>query len=252
MEEMIRKAAELITESNNIFFFTGAGVSTSAGVPDFRSNNGLYQQIKDKYNIENPEVVFDISFFKKTPELFYEVSKNLLNYDIEPTETHRFIARIEEMGKMSLLVTQNIDMLHSKAGSKNIFECHGSYNIGYCQNCGMEYTFDDYGTTILDGQIPKCKCKGVIKPSVVFFGEQLPSKFYDIYDEPPDVDLLVVMGTSLTVQPAASLALKFVTNTKSIIINRDPTPFDSRFNLVINGELDKIVDKIWEFIEGKK
>ncbi len=250
MQKEINKAFDLIKSSKHIFFFTGAGISTSSGIPDFRSKNGLYNMVRDlNRDIENPELVFDISYFKKDPSLFYEVSSLILNYDVVPTLSHRFIAHIEQLGKLSLLVTQNIDMLHTKAGNKNVFECHGSYSEARCLTCDKTYSFCELEATILNRQVPLCNCGGVIKPNVVFFGEQLPFEFYDIYEDPPHCDLVVVVGTSLTVQPAASLPLKLLTEAKSIIINKEKTIFDGKFDLVIHEESDLVFDKIWKMID---
>ena len=166
------------------------------------------------------------------------LSRELLEADIRPTPCHRLLARLEETGKIELIVTQNIDMLHTRAGSKRVLECHGSYLQGHCRDCGKGFDFDYYKETIKTGEIPRCFCKGVIKPDVVFFGESLPEEFMRLYDRPPEADLLVVMGTSLSVQPVAGFALSLAPRLPSILVNREAGIHDGQFDLVYHGELD--------------
>lgn len=246
IENKIEKAIKLIKDSSNIVVFTGAGISTSCGVPDFRSENGLYSIVKQRYKLPYPEAIFEISYFKNNPEPFYSLSKELFTKNITPSISHRFIAYLEEIGKIAIVVTQNIDMLHSKAGSKKVIECHGSYSTAHCLNCKKEYIFKDIEPSILEGEIPYCSCNGLIKPDVVFFGEMLPKSFYEIYQNPPKCDLIIVFGSSLVVQPAASFALMIANKTNSIIVNRDKTDYDSIFDLSLNMEIDKFTEKVWE------
>jgi NAD-dependent SIR2 family protein deacetylase len=230
---------ELLDRSSRMLVVTGAGISTGSGIPDFRSPGGLYSAAKERYDLPYPEAIFDIRYFRKNPKPFFLLSAELLNADIEPTACHRLLAAIEKAGRIEVLVTQNIDMLHRKAGSRKVVECHGSYLSGRCQTCGKRYEFGDFEKSIREGEIPRCGCGGVIKPDVVFFGEQLPQEFLRLYFRPPDTDLLLVLGTSLTVQPVAGFALKLAPALPSILINRVPGPGDDAFTYVYHGELDE-------------
>jgi NAD-dependent SIR2 family protein deacetylase len=236
--EKIAEAAELIRDSKRITVFTGAGISTNCGIPDFRSENGLYNLVKQKYRLPYPEAIFDIAYFRRNPEAFFNLTKELASDTIKPSISHEFIAWLEERGKVALVVTQNIDMLHSKAGSKNVIECHGSSLTGTCMKCKKKFDQAEFEPDIRDDKIPLCSCGGVIKPDVVFFGEKLPDSFYVAYQSPPETDLLIVMGTSLTVEPAASFALRIAGTTRSIMVNRDPTQYDGLFSLVFHMDTD--------------
>lgn len=247
----IKRIADLIKASNNVIVFTGAGISTNCGIPDFRGDNGLYSFVMKKYNLPYPEAIFDINFFKNNPEPFYDLSKGFFLDNIEPSLSHKFIAWLESNDKSILVVTQNIDMLHQKAGSSNVIECHGTYVTAHCIKCNKFYPLKDVEDSFKNGKVPYCSCKGIIKPDVVFFGERLPDKFYEIYQNPPDADLIIVMGTSLTVQPAASFALNFVGNINSVIINKESTDFDELFNFVIHSDLDVFTKQIWDIFKER-
>ena len=225
---------EIINESKRVVFFGGAGVSTESGIPDFRSKDGLYNQ-KYKYP---PEEILSHTFFMNNTEDFYKFYKDKMNsLKYKPNITHIKLAELEKTGKLKAIVTQNIDGLHQKAGSKNVLELHGSVHRNYCMKCGKfydaEYVFNSDG-------IPKCTCGGIIKPDVVLYEESLKD---DILEEAimqiENCDTLIVGGTSLTVYPASGL-IRFYKGNKLILINKDKTPYDKIANIVINDSLGNV------------
>ena len=238
MEEKIQKFKEWIHESNNIVFFGGAGVSTESGIPDFRSKDGLYNQ-KYKYP---PEFILSHTFFMNNPEEFFKFYKEKMNsLKYKPNITHIKLAELEKTGKLKAIVTQNIDGLHQKAGSKNVYELHGSVLRNYCMNCGKfynaEYVFESNG-------IPKCTCGDIIKPDVVLYEEGLDDKtVLNSIKAIQNADLLIVAGTSLTVQPASGL-INYYRGNKLVLINRDNTNYDSIASLVINDSLGNVFSNI--------
>lgn len=246
LNEKINKAVQLIKSSDKIVIFTGAGISTNCGIPDFRGENGIYNMVKKKYNLPYSEAVFDISYFEHDPHPFYDLTKELFKSDIQPSLSHKFIAWLEEKGKTINVVTQNIDMLHTKAGSKNVIECHGTYLTAHCLKCGKKFEINSFEDKLKKGEIPLCICSGIIKPDVVFFGEMLPDKFYIAYHNPPEADLVIVMGSSLMVQPAAGFALMLANKINSMIINNEPTVYDKIFDLVVNMDIDEFSSAVWE------
>ena len=224
----------MINNSKRIVFFGGAGVSTESGIPDFRSKDGLYNQ---KYKFP-PEEILSHTFFMNNTEEFYKFYKDKLNsLKYEPNITHLKLAELEEKGKLKAVITQNIDGLHQKAGSKNVYELHGSVLRNYCMRCNKfynaEYIFNSEG-------IPKCECGGIIKPDVVLYEEGLDN---DILTNSiraiSEADLMIVAGTSLTVYPASGL-INYFRGRNLVLINRDSTPFDNMANLVINESLGKV------------
>ena len=238
MEDKIQKFKQLIDESNNIVFFGGAGVSTESGIPDFRSKDGLYNQ---KYDYP-PEEILSHTFFMRYTDEFYKFYKDKLNsLKYEPNITHLKLAKLEEEGKLKAVVTQNIDGLHQKAGSKNVYELHGSVLRNYCMNCHKSYDAEYiFGA---DG-IPECSCGGIVKPDVVLYEEGLDDRTVNgAIQAIRNADLLIVAGTSLTVYPASGL-VNYFRGRNLVLINRDATPFDSRADLVINESLGKVFDKI--------
>jgi NAD-dependent SIR2 family protein deacetylase len=245
-KETINELKELFSKSNKIFFFTGAGISTNCGIPDFRGPNGLYTFVQKKYALPYAEAIFDIDYFHKNPEPFFDLSKEFFAKSVKPSPTHKFISWLEEKNKVSLVMTQNIDMLHRAAGSKKIIECHGTYASAHCTKCKKEYSFGEVEENLKNGSVPYCKCSGVIKPDVVFFGEQLSASFYNAYRNPPEIDLAVIMGTSLTVQPAAGFALSVLESSKSIIVNLTETEFDRLFDYKILSDLDEFTTELWK------
>ncbi len=235
---MIEELQKMIDESNNIVFFGGAGVSTESGIKDFRSKDGLYSE-KQKYP---PEYMLSHDMFYRHQEEFFEYYKNTFNLkDIKPNITHEYLKKLEDKGKLKLIVTQNIDGLHEMAGSKNIALLHGTIYKNHCLKCNKEYS-SDY--VFNSKGVPKCECGGVIKPDVVLYGESLPEEdFARAIKEISKASMLIVAGTSLTVEPASSLVNLF--NGKYlVIINRDKTRYDYKANLVIHDSLKNIFSKL--------
>ena len=238
-EEKILKFKEIVKNSDNIVFFGGAGVSTESGIPDFRSKDGLYNQ---KYDYP-PEMILSHTFFvNKTKEFyrFYKDKLNAIKYD--PNITHIKLAELEKEGKLKAVVTQNIDGLHQKAGSKVVYELHGSIYRNYCTKChkfyGPEIIFDD------TNEIPMCECGGLIKPDVVLYEEGLNDDIVNgAINAISNADTLIVAGTSLTVYPASGL-IRYFRGRNLVLINRDSTPFDNVANLVINESLGKVFESI--------
>lgn len=227
-----------IQESNHIVFFGGAGVSTESGIPDFRSTDGLYNQ---KFDYP-PERIISHSFFKGNPSYFYRFYKDkMLPLGFLPNITHLKLAQWEQEGKLSAVITQNIDGLHQKAGSHNVLELHGSVLRNFCMNCGKAYSAE-YVKNSED--IPKCSCGGIIKPDVVLYEEQLkPSVIQRSIEAIEKSDLLIVAGTSLTVYPAAGL-INYYSGNRLVLINRDATPFDAEADLVLHHSLGDIFSQL--------
>ena len=238
MENKIQVFKQLINESNNIVFFGGAGVSTESGIPDFRSKDGLYNQ-KYKYP---PEKILSHTFFINNTEEFYKFYKEKMNsMKYEPNITHKKLVKLEEEGKLKAIITQNIDGLHQKAGSKIVYELHGSVLRNYCMNCkkfyDAEYVFYNEG-------IPKCSCRGIIKPDVVLYEEGLNNNIItNSILAIQNAEILIVAGTSLMVQPAASL-INYFNGKYLILINKDSTPYDYKASLIINDKLGNVFKEI--------
>ena len=223
-----------INESNRIVFFGGAGVSTESGIPDFRSVDGLYNQ-KFEYP---PETIISHTFYERKPEYFFRFYREkMMPLGFEPNVTHRVLARWEAEGKLSAVVTQNIDGLHQKAGSQRVLELHGSILRNYCQRCGKVHSAEFVKNC--DG-VPKCACGGTVKPDVVLYEEPLNQRtIFDSVEAIADADLLIVAGTSLTVYPAAGL-VDYYRGDRLVLINRDATPYDDRADLVFHENLGAI------------
>lgn len=238
MENKIIQLRKIIHESSNIVFFGGAGVSTESGIPDFRSKDGLYNQ-KYKYP---PEVILSHSFFIKNTEEFFKFYKDKMNcLKYEPNITHLKLAKLEKEGKLKAIVTQNIDGLHQKAGSKIVYELHGSVHRNYCMKCNKFY---DASYIFNSSFIPKCSCGGVIKPDVVLYEEGLNDEIVkSSITAIQNADLLIIGGTSLTVYPASSL-INYFRGKNLVLINRDPTKFVYKVDLVINDSLGKVFNQI--------
>ena len=232
------KLQELISGSNNIVFFGGAGVSTESGIPDFRSVDGLYHQ---KYDYP-PEEILSHSFFLYHTEEFYRFYKDkMLCLDAKPNRAHEKLAELEAAGKLKAVVTQNIDGLHQKAGSKKVLELHGSVHRNYCQKCGKFY---DAAYMLHAEGIPRCSCGGTIKPDVVLYEEGLDN---GILSEAvrciSEADVLIIGGTSLVVYPAAGL-VNYYNGHKLVVINKSPTPMDRKADLVIAGSIGEVLGNI--------
>ncbi|MGM9598908.1 MAG: NAD-dependent protein deacylase [Faecousia sp.] len=230
----LQQLKQWIQESSRAVFFGGAGVSTESGIPDFRSVDGLYHQ---KFDYP-PETIISHSFYERKPEYFFNFYREkMLPLGFMPNITHRVLARLEQEGHLAAVVTQNIDGLHQKAGSKNVFELHGSVLRNYCVKCHKYYPAE----TVRDAKgVPLCDCGGIIKPDVVLYEEPLNENVMaGAIHAIRKADLLIVGGTSLTVYPAAGL-LQYYRGNRLVLINRDETPYDSYADLVFHDSLGKI------------
>lgn len=239
MNNDIQILKEMIKNSKNIVFFGGAGVSTESGIPDFRSKDGLYNQ-KYKYP---PEQILSHTFFMRNTEEFYKFYREKMNsLKYEPNITHYKLAKLENEGKLKAVVTQNIDGLHQKAGSKEVYELHGSVLRNYCMKCKKFYGAEKIFET--KEPIPRCDCGGIVKPDVVLYEEGLDNDvFYGAIKRIAESDLLIIGGTSLTVYPASSL-INYFRGQNVVLINRDATPLDTRASLVINKSLGQVFREI--------
>lgn len=238
MDKDIEKLQQMIDGSRRIVFFGGAGVSTESGIPDFRSVDGLYHQ---KFDYP-PETILSHSFFiSHTAEFFDFYRQKMICLTARPNAAHRKLAELEAAGRLSAVVTQNIDGLHQMAGSKNVLELHGSVHRNYCQKCHKRYSAEE----ILNSTgIPRCSCGGLIKPDVVLYEEQLDSRTIDeSLRYISEADMLIIAGTSLTVYPAASL-IRYFRGSYLVLINRDPTPMDNRTSLTIHGKVGEVLGQI--------
>ena len=238
MDEAVKELKNLIDGSDNIVFFGGAGVSTESGVPDFRSEDGLYHQ-KYKYP---PEQILSHTFYMRMPEEFFRFYKDkLLITGVKPNKAHLKLAELEKQGKLKAVITQNIDGLHQAAGSKEVLELHGSVHRNYCEECGKFYDFDFMAQA--DG-VPKCSCGGRIKPDVVLYEEGLDMGIMQkAVDYISHADVLIIGGTSLAVYPAAGL-IDYYRGNKLVLINKSATPRDKQADLVVQGPIGEILDQI--------
>lgn len=238
LDERILKLREWISKSNNIVFFGGAGVSTESGIPDFRSENGIYNK-EWKYP---PETIMTHSFFQSNPEEFYRFSyERGIDFNVEPNRAHIKLAELEQEGKLKAVITQNVDGLHQKAGSKTVLELHGSLHRAYCSKCRKAYP---PSVTRGTPEVPRCECGGVIRADVVLFEEPLDTKLIaSSIDYIKKADMLIVGGTSLGVYPAAGL-IRYYRGNKLVLINFAPTPYDSSANLIINGKIGEVFAQI--------
>jgi len=214
MKMKIEDVAQTVRKSGYIVALTGAGISTNAGIPDFRGAQGIYTTRKYSPN------VFDIVYFLKDPSIFYDYARDFLEFSekLEPTFTHRYLAELEKSGRLKCVITQNIDGLHQRAGSRNVIEVHGGYTKSSCLKCGEQLGYEQLKKRVMKEKIPKChKCGGLIKPDIVFFGEAVKG-IREAAEIASKSDLLLVIGTTLTVYPAA--AIPDVAKRKIIIVNK--------------------------------
>lgn len=238
---MNEELKRLIDDSENIVFFGGAGVSTESGIPDFRSEKGLYHARK-VYGY-SPESMLSHTFYESKRPLFYKYYKeNLIYEDAEPNEAHKALAELEKEGKLKAVITQNIDGLHQKAGSKRVYELHGSVLKNFCERCGkqydLKYILDE--KNCIDG-VPYCDCGGVVKPDVVLYEEALNEEtIRRAVEAISAADLLIVGGTSLIVYPAAGL-INYFGGRNLVLINKDETVYDDRADLVIHDSIGKVM-----------
>lgn len=230
--EKLTKLKNIINNSKKIVFFGGAGVSTASNIPDFRGAEGLYNY--------TPEMIISHSFFMSNTKEFYEFYFNKMVYkDALPNPTHSFLVHLENEGKLSSIITQNIDGLHQKAGSKKVYELHGSVLRNYCMKCNKYYDLENLN--IIDG-IPRCQCGSIVKPDVVLYEESLDNKLIiDSINEISKADTLIVCGTSLVVYPAAGL-IRYFKGKNLVIINLGITPFDNNADLVIDGRCEEYLN----------
>ncbi|NOY11405.1 MAG: NAD-dependent protein deacylase [Archaeoglobi archaeon] len=242
MEESIRRAAELLARARHAVVFTGAGVSAESGIPTFRGSDGLWS----KYD---PEEVASIYGFRRNPKAFWDFARELMvKVKAEPNPAHHAIAELERMGIVKAVITQNIDMLHQRAGSSRVYELHGSMELVDCLDCGRVYRWDDIEGMLVEGEV-RCECGSLyLKPRVVLFGEQLPAATLSAaIEESKNSDVFVVVGSSLVVYPAAHLPVYAKSSgARLIIINAEETHADHLFDVVIHGMAGKILPKVVE------
>jgi NAD-dependent deacetylase len=243
-DEKIKQAAELVKQANYIVVFTGAGISVESGIPDFRSPGGLWERY-------NPNEYATYSAFLKHPEKYWTMHKELrdLVLTAQPNPAHKALAALEhEFGKLRAVITQNVDFLHSRAGNTKVLEIHGSIQTYRCLSCKMEFKFSEIDTFLTHSDLPpRCpKCNGLIKPNTILFGESLSSNVLkDARDEIIKADLLIVIGSSLVVYPAASLpSIAVETGAKLLIVNFEPTNMDSYADVVIHAKAGELIPKI--------
>lgn len=246
---MYEKLREYIEESNNIVFFGGAGVSTESGIHDFRSKDGLYNQHDVQFDKYKPEYLLSRECLYNNPKVFYEFYRQKMDTrNIEPNITHKVLAKMEEIGKLKAVVTQNIDGLHQKAGSEKVYEIHGTTQRNYCGKCGKEYE-PNYIFNSKEA-IPKCSCRGLIRPDVTLYGETLPVQAnFNAITAISEADMLIVGGTSLQVYPAANYLLYF-SGKHLVVINNEK--IDVKLNddtdLMIVDSLGKVFSEISKWI----
>lgn len=240
MDEKIEKLQEIIDQSQNICVFTGAGISVPSGIPDFRSANGLYNQ-ESGYNIR-PEEIISHTFFVRHTDMFYEFYKSKMVYqDAKPNAAHLYFAGLEKQGKSVSVVTQNIDGLHTAAGSTDVYEIHGSVLRNTCMNCGKHFGLEP---VINQEGVPHCDCGGIIKPDVVLYEEGLDDITVDgAIKAIARADTLIIIGTSLVVYPAASF-VRYFRGQNLVIINLEPTGMDSMATLAIYEDIEKVVNQL--------
>lgn len=238
MNDSILKLREMISASDNIVFFGGAGVSTESGIPDFRSVDGLYNQ-QWKYP---PETILSHTFFERSPEEYYRFHREKLVIDnVQPNRAHLRLAELEREGKLKAVITQNIDGLHQAAGSENVLELHGSILRAYCSRCRRPFNPDimNYGTGV-----PRCGCGGVIRPDIVLYEEPLDE---DVMEKAiryiRNADVLIIGGTSLNVYPAAGL-IRYYRGNKLVLVNLSETPYDSYADLIIHEKIGEVFSQI--------
>ena len=237
---MYEELQRIVDESNKIVFFGGAGVSTESGIPDFRSVDGLYNQ---KYDYP-PEAILSHTFYKRKPKEFFRFYREKIldaSFDAQPNDAHYKLAELERAGKLTAVVTQNIDGLHQKAGSRTVFELHGSIHRNYCEKCGQFYNLDEMRK--FDG-IPICSCGGRIKPDVVLYEEMLDNDCINgAVNAIANADTLIIAGTSMTVYPAAGL-IQYFRGKSLVVINMSPTGADEKADLLISDKVGKVLSNI--------
>ena len=246
MDKKIKNLAQMIKDSRNIVFFGGAGVSTASNIPDFRSSDGIFSR-KLRAHL-TPEQLVSHTFFVHYPEDFFDFYKAALLYpDAQPNDCHYALAKLEQMGKLKAVVTQNIDGLHQAAGSRRVLELHGSVLRNYCTGCGKSFSME---SVLHASGIPRCdECGEIVKPDVVLYEESLDQRVMaDAVNAIMAADLMIIGGTSLVVYPAAGL-IDYFQNGKLVLINKTLTAADSRANLVINDDISKVMRECMQELE---
>lgn len=243
MNQTVQQLHELLKRSSHIVFFGGAGVSTASNIPDFRSDEGLYSGREQKKYPYPPETMLSHTFFVRHTEQFFEYYFDKMVYpDAKPNPAHIALAKLEEMGRLSAVITQNIDGLHQQAGSRRVYELHGSVHRNTCQQCGKHYSLQEMLQWKGKG-VPRCSCGGVIKPDVVLYEESLDS---DVLEKAirhiMAADLMIVGGTSLAVYPAAGL-LQYYDGLDLVLINKTETPYDRRASLIIREPIGQVMSE---------
>ena len=242
MNNNIEKLKELIDSHNNIVFFGGAGVSTESDIPDFRSATGLFSE-KLNRNF-SPEQLVSHTFFIRYPEDFFKFYKDKLIYeDAKPNKAHIALSKLEEMGKLNAIITQNIDGLHQMAGSRNVFELHGSIHRNYCTKCGKFFNLEEMLN--LGGIVPHCdNCGAIVKPDVVLYEEALDNSVVNkTINALSNADLLIIGGTSLVVYPAAGF-IDYFNGDSIVLVNKSSTGYDSKASLIINDSIGKVLSQV--------
>ncbi|AZK48982.1 NAD-dependent protein deacylase [Paenibacillus lentus] len=245
----IEKLASWVSEGRRIVFFGGAGISTESGIPDFRSAAGVYQQ--EKSSPYSPEEILSRPFFDRHPEVFYDFYKSkMIHLHAEPNPAHRFLAWLEGEGQLDSVITQNIDGLHQKAGSRRVLELHGSIHRNYCMGCGRFHSLEDIMSSA--DSVPKCEaCGGTVKPDVVLYGENLDNKVIENTVEAiSEADLLLIGGTSLTVQPAAHL-ITYFQGQRTVLLNASSTAYDSRADLLITEPIGSVLGQVESLLKAR-
>ncbi|KAI8091479.1 DHS-like NAD/FAD-binding domain-containing protein [Gilbertella persicaria] len=258
----LEDVAELLSKANNIMIVTGAGVSVSCGIPDFRSEKGIYSRLQE-YELDDPQQMFDIDYFREMPEIFYTFAKELYPANYEPSPGHLFVKLIEDKGKLLRNYTQNIDTLEHKANIKRVVNCHGSFATASCVTCGYKVDgkeIEDYIMAQTVAPCPKCHIEkqdtdhyprgiSIMKPDITFFGERLPAEFDNLLAVDTDqVDLLIVMGSSLKVSPVSEIMSQIPHSIPQILINRTPITHMT-FDIQLLGDTDVIVPELCRMLQ---
>ena len=249
-QQAIHALADRIRAARRIVFFGGAGVSTESGIPDFRGNGGLYQKPDETFDVP-PETILSHDYLRMHPDRFYRYYRRCMLYpQARPNAAHLALAELERLGKLTAVVTQNIDGLHQLAGSKEVIELHGSVLRNYCVSCGREYPL----SFVESGEgIPFCeKCGRLVRPDVVLYGEGLDGALFErASDLISQADMLLIGGTSLTVYPAASL-VRYYRGDHLILLNRDPTPYDAYAEMIIRDPIGQVLGAVMEELNKNK
>lgn len=245
LTEKINEFIDVIQNNNHIVFFGGAGVSTESGIPDFRGTDGIYYQ---KYDFPPEQILSDYFFWNSTAEFYRFYRDKMIFNNVKPNVTHLTLSKLEQLGKLDAVVTQNIDDLHEQAGSKNVYHLHGSIFENRCSRCGKSYEIEKI---LNEKPIPHCSCGGIIKPDVVLYGEPLPENIVEkSINAIKNANVLIIGGTSLTVYPAA-MYVNYFKGDKMILINKQSTPMDEKADLIFHCSLGEVFTPLLKKLNGK-